>query len=241
MDLQSVKIRVEARSDRGPVRDRNEDMAVVGDSLLRDAGLRCEAACPLLLAVADGVGGCDGGDVASGLVVSELVAFFRRSPAPDAADLSAWAAATNDFIRARGLRLGTPEMSTTLCGIYLRPDGGALLFNAGDSRAYRLRDGILRPLTTDHSMRVLTRNPDYPSGIIYNCFGLERDFFMDVAEIGSSLLPGDTLLVCTDGLTDALPDDALEELLPLGADALMAEAMRAEASDNITFVIAHIP
>ncbi len=112
------------------------------------------------------------------------------------------------------------------------------MFNIGDSRVYRLRDGILRQLTTDHSMKELTRNPDYPSNIIYNCFGLEKDFFADVKDVSNMLLPDDIVLVCSDGLSDMLPDDEIEALLPSGAEALLSAAKNAGGEDNITFIIA---
>ncbi|MDE6265194.1 MAG: protein phosphatase 2C domain-containing protein [Paramuribaculum sp.] len=232
-----MKLKIEAVSDVGVVRSNNEDIAIVGEKKIRDKALSCECRTPLLIAVADGMGGYEGGEIASELVADQLIDFC------DEADFSAdsfkvWASVTNDVVLARAKSLGFNDMGTTLTGIHFGEDGNALMFNIGDSRVYRLRDGILRQLTTDHSMKELTKNPDYPSNIIYNCFGLERDFFADVKDVTDMLLPDDTVLVCSDGLSDMLPDDEIESLLPSGAEALLSAANNAGGEDNITFIIA---
>lgn len=234
-----MKLKIEAVSDVGVVRSNNEDIAIVGEKKIRDKSLSCECGTPILIAVADGMGGYEGGEIASELVADQLIDFC------DEADFSAdsfksWGAVTNDVVLARAKSLGFNDMGTTLTGIHFGEEGNALMFNVGDSRVYRLRDGILKQLTTDHSMKELTKNPDYPSNIIYNCFGLERDFFTDVKDVTGMLMPDDTVLVCSDGLSDMLPDDEIESLLPSGAEALLSAAKNAGGEDNITFIIATI-
>ncbi len=232
-----MRIKIEAVSDVGVVRANNEDIAIVGGKKIRDKALSCECAAPLLVAVADGMGGYEGGEIASEMVADQLIDFCEDGDFT-ADSFKSWAAVTNEVVLARAKSLNFNDMGTTLTGLHFGEDAKALMFNIGDSRVYRLRDGILRQLTTDHSMKELTRNPDYPSNIIYNCFGLERDFFADVKDVSNMLLPDDIVLVCSDGLSDMLPDDEIEALLPSGAEALLSAAKNAGGEDNITFIIA---
>src|SRR3954447_15871967 len=126
------------RSDVGPVRTNNEDAAY---------------ASPRLAAVADGVGGAAAGEIASRAAIDALVALDkRRLEGPRAAAPGAPIADGNErigFIAA--CRPRTAGMSTTLTAVALGEDGYAVA-NVGDSRAYLLRDDVLRPLTRADSL-----------------------------------------------------------------------------------------
>lgn len=242
-----MKLYIQAVSDTGCVRDHNEDMALIGHERLRDGRLTLTVDAAgdtvLPLAVSDGMGGCAAGEVASEMVIDALDDFADDLSARLTVDelsecLRRWAETTNRLVVMRGEAADTRGMGTTLCGVMFYC-GHIIMYNAGDSRVYRLRNGILRKLTTDHSMRELTGRDDFPSSAMYNCFGLECDFFIDIKDITANILDDDVLIICSDGLNDMLSDEEIESLSP---DAfVMADAARmAGGKDNVTIVLIKI-
>lgn len=169
-------------------------------------------------AVADGMGGYNAGEVASGIAVSlfgEAVGALREAGLPVIEAMRGAIAAVHAGIvecaRARPECLG---MGTTLVAAAI--DGGRLtVAHVGDSRAYRWRDGALLPLTVDHSIgqQMLDRGRMTASqvsrmparGILTRALGVAGDApCPDLASV--DWRPGDLLLLCTDGLTDRLDD-----------------------------------
>src|SRR5581483_8240612 len=131
----SVRMVVGAATDVGRVRDHNEDGYVV------DHGLR-------LVAVADGMGGHRGGEVASATALETLHASFAQH-----GGLRDAVVAANDAVLARAASDDTLRgMGTTLTAGVLGDDDTMIVGHVGDSRAYLLRDGELTRLTTDHSL-----------------------------------------------------------------------------------------
>ncbi len=141
-------------------------------------------------------------------------------------------------------------MGTTLTAVV--PDGnGVLVGHVGDSRAYLLRDGELRQLTTDHSLvEELVREGRlteeqaavHPQrSVITRALGVEDNVEVDVYPV--PLLPGDRLLICSDGLTTMLRPDAISSLLrresdPTRAANLLVDAANAAGGeDNITTIV----
>ncbi|WP_428267970.1 PP2C family protein-serine/threonine phosphatase [Haliangium sp.] len=211
-------------------------------------------------AVADGMGGHEGGQVASRLAVSALDEFVRRLLAdPEAtwphaqipghsfAESMALVAtrAAHDAVTAhRTGELAT--MGTTLVLMLVRTDH-VVVAHVGDSRLYRLRDGQLTQLTRDHSLyeELRAAGGDLPplesfpyAHHITRALGVCAQ--ADVAT--HALRPGDRYLLCSDGLTDALDDDDIAALLARGsaADAachLSERAYEAGSRDNITTVV----
>lgn len=243
-----MKISVAALSDKGCVRANNEDMALVGVATLRDGATGGEVTAdkPVVMAVADGVGGAEGGEIASELVVNALLDFAADLEAALPADaiaekLREWAEATNRLLMMRVDALDNPGMGTTLTGL-LFSAGKLLMFNAGDSRVYRWRDGILRLMSRDHSMRELMGRLDAPGNIMYNAFGRREGFFLDVKDITGQVLPDDRFLICSDGLSDMLTDEEIEALLgeERPAEALMERAKENGGRDNITVIVIKI-
>ena len=109
-------------------------------------------------------------------------------------------------------------MGCTLTGVIVR-HGRIWLVNAGDSRTYRFRDGILRQLTVDDNERGLTGDPT-ASKLLLNCIGAGCEGRLALEDITSKLVEGDTLLICSDGLCDMACDDSIEaELSAAGAGA----------------------
>lgn len=229
-------------SDAGPVRPHNEDrwQASPGDGLY---------------VVADGMGGYRAGEIAAEVAVATacrlLPGFLEQDDA--AAAMQRAFDACNREIRERAA--GNPDclgMGTTLVACLVR--GSALyVAHIGDSRAYRMRDGQLHRLTRDHSigqqvadsgMLTEAQVRQLPGrGILTRALGVEQSVACDCAVF--DWMPTDQLLLCSDGLSDRVADEAIGRLLlesgaagPLAqAEALVAEALRAGGCDNITALV----
>lgn len=227
-----------ARSARGTRREQNEDAVLL--------------AAPLL-AVADGVGGHEGGGDASALTVAAL----RRAvpdgdPAdPEAALLDALDAA-NAAVRSVATERGLDGMASTVVAALLTPQG-VTIAHAGDSRAYLLHDGALERLTDDHSLvAVLEAREEITAeqarrhpmrSMIVRAIGLDDELRAEVDTI--PVVPGDVLLLCSDGLSDPLTDDDIADVLrttddpDVAADLLVALA-RETGGDDTTVVVAQL-
>lgn len=213
------------RTDTGRVRDGNEDRYLVREV----QGLT-------LLAVADGVGGSSGGEIAADAALAELGTRFFEAPrgrATSEALAEAMRDANAAVLRAAGAS-GHRDAATTIVAAAVRADE-AIIGNLGDSRAYLIRDGLCRQLTEDHSGDVehaITRFAGDPRGI-------QPDIFVEV------LRPRDRLLLCSDGLTrhvtpEEIANAASNEDVRVAANALVDLANARGGQDNIT-VLLHAP
>ena len=210
-----------ARSDPGRARERNEDRWLARDY-----------ATTLLLAVADGVGGIPGGDVASDTAIGALAGAFRPPAFRESAQ-SALAEAVQQANRAVLAAQGgraNPQGASTLVAAAIRGRQAAIA-NLGDSRAYLIRRGAVRQLTADHSgaqAHSITRYVGDPRGV-------QPDLFVETLE------PGDRLVLCSDGLTRHVADDeigrAAADAPERAAEALVALANERGGEDNITVVV----
>ncbi len=254
-------------TDTGQVRSNNEDAlwaARLGteDGHSGDSAGETGTAYPgALLAVADGMGGALAGEVASRLAVETIGSeMARRSRAehPETSDgagfgeiLKASVEAANTCIRGEGE--SNPQrrgMGTTLTTVWVHANR-AEIAQIGDSRAYLFRAGHLRQLTKDQSLvgkliddgiitedeaeRMAGRN------IIIQALGTDEP--LDIPHQTEVLHPGDSLLLCTDGLTGVVNNKDLEEELQKGGSPpeicarLVALANRRGGPDNITVLL----
>jgi protein phosphatase len=220
-------------TDQGQVRDTNEDGYVVDRRLQ-------------LFAVADGMGGHRAGEIASATALEAL-----RASVASGTGLGDAITNANEAVFGKAAQDAELQgMGTTLTAVV--PDGnGVLVGHVGDSRAYLLRDAELRQLTTDHSlveelMREGTLTEEQAAthpqrSIITRALGVEGAVEVDVYPV--PLLPGDRLLICSDGLTSMLRQDAIAGLLrretdPTRAANLLVDAANAAGGeDNITTVV----
>ena len=204
------------------MRENNEDRYLVREG--RNA---------TLLAVADGVGGEAGGELASAAAIDALAAgFFGAGPGQAPADvLAAAMRGANDAVLAAAGQSGQKGAASTLVAAAI--DGtSAVIGNLGDSRAYLLRDGEIRMVTADHA-------GDQQSSItrfVGDERGVQPDVFVE------TLRPGDRLLLCSDGLTRHVPDadiasTARRKDLGSAANALVDLAKSRGGEDNITVVL----
>ena len=206
-----------------------------------------------LFVVADGMGGHESGEVASATAISALVAL---SDLPDVDEARVRDAirraheAVRDLPHGRGRRPGT-----TLTGVVVAEHGGVpcwLVLNVGDSRTYRMAGGVLEQVTRDHSevAELVERGLLLPEEAAHHprrhvvtrvLGGGAFDVDPDLEWLPVS--PGDRILVCSDGLTDTLPDARIEAELKAAedpqeaADRLVAAALAADAQDNVTVVV----
>ena len=203
-----------------------------------------------LVAVADGLGGHPGGDIASRCAIDALVG---ADPATSATELVQMAhqAIFERIVTEMDTRRELIQMATTLTLAVLRPDG-AEIGHVGDSRAYLLRNGELIQITEDHTHgmdRVLAgeltldearRSPEWH--VLSNYLGFES---FRVATHRVPMGVGDRLMLCTDGLTNMVPDAAIADLLAAGhpesaVTALIDAANDAGGADNISVVVTEV-
>jgi type VI secretion system protein ImpM len=224
-----LSFRSAAASDVGQVRDINQD------SFLE----RSEFG---LWVVADGLGGHSAGEQASRMVCD---AFAEFPPASSFDETIAGARTrmqdVNDELllgSARSL-LGERSLSTVVA-LLVRGSQMAVLW-AGDSRLYRLRSGRLEQVTHDHSVgEQRGRGGQQDSHAVTRAVGAHTVLTLDM--VRDRVLPGDRLLLCSDGLTRAVPDVQIQSLLGHGdlrtvVDSLVQATLKAGAPDNVTAVV----
>ncbi|MFJ8536050.1 PP2C family protein-serine/threonine phosphatase [Streptomyces sp. NPDC093591] len=242
-------VAVSAISHPGLLRERNEDSLVVGPWTLcatvteNPQSLVFPLGTPLVVAVADGLGGHPGGDVASALVVRRI-ASLGPALSSEVAVRDALNACNRAVYQAAGGDEGgaLSAMGTTVAGVVVLP-GSLLAFNVGDSRVFAVsRDG-LRQVSVDDS-------PPHPAGsitsLVTQCLGGSPTYRAVQPHVrAESLEPGVRYLVCSDGLTDAVKEDVLDEILREHDDGraafeLWKAAIEAGGPDNITVAVVRV-
>jgi protein phosphatase len=227
------------RTDPGRRRHRNEDHFV------------CE---PPLFAVADGMGGAQAGEVASGLAAAVLEEADGDERGEERVTFLIQEANRRVFQRSSE-DLAASGMGTTMTVALVDAGEGTLAVgHVGDSRAYRVRSGELEQLTEDHSLvgellRSGKLSPEeaetHPQrSVITRALGTEPD--VDVDAFTVPVLPGDLFLLCSDGLSSMIPDREIlavlagEKDLDAAARGLIDAANEGGGEDNITVVLFEI-
>ena len=230
-------VEIARATDVGRVRGHNEDRHL---------------ARPPMIAVADGMGGAQAGEVAAGMAVAALDALPEK---PRPGDLRKAVERANSDIRASASGdAGRAGMGTTVTACLLADDGRLYVVHVGDSRAYLVRDGELRRLTDDHSVvaelvrgGALTeeqadRHPQ--RNVITRALGASDKVSADAFQVGVE--PGDVVMLCTDGVSAAVGDAAIRRAfaddasLDDAALALLAAADESGGEDNATVVLARV-
>ena len=242
-------LQINGATDRGMVREANEDR-FAGEVFDRSSGYAV---------VCDGMGGAAGGGIAAGIAAEEVRRMVESSLRPHMEErsvhllLESAVANANRAVYTRSEQAGGAlcGMGTTLCAAVIC-DGTALVANIGDSRCYLLREDRLTQVTEDHTavsamirLGLLTpeeaaTHPDRHA--ITRAVGVEPTVNADYYTV--DLASGDALLLCSDGLYNALPGEeltaALRQVLA-GEDihSLVTKANAAGGPDNITAVLIH--
>lgn len=243
-----MRLGIQAVCDRGLLRDQNEDALSVNGLLLRDDAVDLTVDIPeegfFYLLVSDGMGGHEKGEEASRFALEEMeeqFSFHHIHPDSFEDDIREAARYINFKLNRSASQQGqTYPMGCTLTGVVWHY-GHIWLVNAGDSRTYRFREGMLRQLTTDETERGITGNPA-ASKLLLNCLGGGAEGRLAVDDLDGKLLEGDVLLVCSDGLCDMLPDEEIEAALAGGATAsdLLRLACEAGGEDNVSIILAQV-
>ncbi len=234
------------KTDRGRVRDTNQDYVYMSESPV--------GPLPNLFMVADGMGGHNAGDFASKYTVETVEGYLKSRAGTDYKALikDALDFANNGLLETAGSHPAMNGMGTTSV-ISVIDKNNLLVANVGDSRAYLKSDGLYQ-ITRDHSLvaeqlrvgvitedEALERND---KNVITRAVGafpeLETDFF----EL--SVKQGDMLLMCTDGLTNMVSDEEINAVLDSSMSiremviCLVDKAIRAGGTDNVTVALVRI-
>jgi protein phosphatase len=237
--------------------DLQLDAALVSITGPRPDNQDAAFAGPSLLAVADGVGGNVGGAVASSLAVDVVRGVVEQPGAKPPSDrlLDAVAAANAQLDHAVAANPGLAGMATTLTAVALSGDR-LTIAHVGDSRAYLLREGELRQLTTDQTVvqslvdgGVITidqaRTHPLRSVLLGALRGADDDLEHLVTTVDHAR-SADRLLVCSDGLSGVVEPDLIRRILaeeerPSAAvNRLVRAALAADTHDNVTVVVGDV-
>lgn len=254
-----LTLRAAVCTDVGRVRQTNEDNFYLQGAVREDVSLlRCTVrrgarAEQALFAVADGMGGEANGERASLITVRSLYpcAFGTIAETAAASIRRANELVCHEIERNRGRRMGS-----TLAALYI-DDGKAVCCNVGDSRVYLLHRGNLRQLSQDHTrvaqmVRMGLLTPEQAAvhknrHILSQNIGIFEDemllepFFSEAIPME----PGDTFLLCSDGLTDMVPEEQIAEALAAGTAAQTAQrlvnlALEHGGKDNVTALVVQV-
>ena len=233
-----IRLRAAAHSDIGPHRRVNQDAAFTAS---------------WGAAVADGVGGGPAGDLASAALVHRIAAGRPDRLEPER--LGTIVREANWDLRAHVERDPSLHgMATTFTGLFFSSRDELLLAHTGDSRAYRLSDGVLAQMSRDDSLvQALVDNGivsladavSHPRRniITASLSGSDGDA---AAVVTHEPVVGDRWLLCSDGLSDYVPDDEIRERLlsharpEAAAEACVALALEAGTRDNVTAVVCDV-
>ena len=235
----AVQVRSSFLTDVGRVRERNEDACFAGDHVF---------------AVADGLGGHRAGEVASDLALGSVRALDQTEPRAAAKGV---AEAVRKGNRAVHDRAETDDslrgMGTTMTAVVISGNT-AFIAHVGDSRCYLIRGGAITQLSRDHTLvaRMVSEGRLTPEqaeahpqrSVLTRALGADKE--VDVDESRITLIDGDRLLLCSDGLTGMLGDDEIRDEVAAGADLaeicrrLVDAANERGGQDNITVVLIDI-
>jgi protein phosphatase/serine/threonine-protein phosphatase Stp1 len=237
-----TQIRSWAKTNAGAVRQYNEDNLVSRPELG-------------LWAVADGAGGHNSGEVASGMIVETLQSLAPDLPAAELlAQIRTAIGAVHQRLQALAAESGPGVViASTFLGLIIR-DGHFAVLWAGDSRAYLLRQGNLQQLSRDHSLvqelvdlgdLAPEQAESHPqSNVITRAVGAGAEELVLDKVIGTTE-PGDRFLLCSDGLSKTLTAAEITSLLavPEGAaphELLITAALAHHVNDNVTAVVVEV-
>lgn len=237
-----VNVTVYGESDIGLVRKDNED---AWDQL----------SDPHFYVLADGMGGHQAGEVAARTAIAEICQMVKKEWDSDEHCLTKGRDFLKEIVqrvnqKVYQLSLSDSQyhgMGTTLCALLLHPKG-AIYAHVGDSRIYRFRDNRLEQLTQDHSW-IKEQKIGYFHDLSSYKHVLSRavgiDASVDPTVSISPLLEDDLFIICSDGLTDRLTNEDIQEILrnyPVEQQVrvLIEEAKRRGGQDNITVILVQV-
>ena len=242
---------ISAASDRGSVRERNEDYYGIFDPETEEV----RGSRGVLVVLTDGMGGHFSGEEASRMVVEVMGDIYyaeaeKKKDAIETLDIAFREANRRVFNHVGNGRKGTA--GTTCTSVALFPDHYNIA-HAGDSRAYLIREGKIEQLTKDHSLvgemvekglidrKEAVKHPR--RNVLTRAVGLRHEVTPDLDE-GISFKDGDKILLCSDGLFSMVPEDEIGSIVERNApkkacEKLIEAAISYGGDDNITVVVIH--
>lgn len=239
-------------TDKGSLLDKNEDRILIDKKVYGGGAISATVSAPFITAVCDGVGGERGGEIAAGICLHELANVSYSS-------LTNMESVVMDIHEAvLGAARQDSEhsnMQTTLCALALDEKCNCLCVNVGDSRLYRYADGEAALLSTDHTLvkylydmgeisaDEMKTSPE--RNVIISSIGGEAqppkiDLALQKEKFGT--LCDDTIIICTDGITDHVGKTEIEVCMGLDIpfeekiDAVFRLALSRGSSDNLSII-----
>lgn len=229
----------------GCIRPVNEDRCGTSDWQSRGSNERWQGRIARRggwVVVADGMGGHGGGEIASGVAVQRMAKLLPAVHSPADVEMSIEVAnhAVHEAMFEAG---GHPAMGTTLVGVVLHADG-CTIFNVGDSRAYVLRDSELKMLSVDHTPDAGGTRTGRSHSLTQSLGGTVSRRKLRPHVVTFATRPGDSLLLCSDGLTDLVDDAEIAIIIRTAAEdpaaALVEAALNAGGRDNVTVAVVEL-
>jgi PPM family protein phosphatase len=254
-----VEVSVSARTDTGMVREGNEDAFMIADLTSGNLGLGPDmkthkiGARGSLMAVSDGMGGAAAGEIASEIAVKTVRKSLMEVPADLDVCEQLKTATENANAQIWKYAEENPEykgMGATLTAVLIQ-QAKAYIAQVGDSRAYLVRNQSIKQLTKDQSLVqemidagaiAEDQAASFPSNLITQALGVSQSLEVPISSI--ELVEGDTLIVCSDGLSQKVKEADMVNLVQQTADltllcrGLVALANQRGGEDNITVIAA---
>lgn len=263
--MNTLKLSAAVAVDKGHVRANNEDNIYFNGKFLtadiRDDGFAYEENPVdnfIVYAVFDGMGGEAYGEEASLIAAETSAEFHSKCRHIDGMDVntfvSSLVSAANAAICKKMAELNSGRMGATMALVAVF-GGKARVFNVGDSRVYLMRDGVLQQVSVDDSyaqklyrMGMITKeeaNVHKDRNKLTQHLGIASAEFVIEPHVSEDIFlkEGDKILLCSDGLTDMVPDFAIQDILSenrpakLIADELICEALKNGGKDNISVIL----
>lgn len=208
--------------DKGPVFEVNDDRVLIGNTIIKEGEFEGKIQDNyIFLAVADGVGGLQLGYEAAELTLKTVSELFQ--PNMDRVSIRNYIEEANQKVIFRQKEIGRRDgLRTTLAALYI-DEKRVYVANAGDSRVYCFRNGKLQQLSKDHSVvqnlidvAEITEEESYTHpkrNVITKCIGEEDRVIARIIDGSEELCIGDVFLLCTDGISDCLRINKIEDIL----------------------------
>lgn len=238
-------------TDIGKYRKNNEDAFIIGEKICTNGSLGTEMSPPFFAAVCDGVGGEKAGEIASLLTLEKLL----MTTYSKVTELKTRVFEIHDELIEYGRE--HPEsfnMQTTLCLIAFDADNNISCINVGDSRAYLLKSGRIKQISTDQSLseflnetgrtKIFEQDSEKIKHVIISSLGNSKQYPMvDLTNVSEKLEKGDTLMICSDGVSDKLSNDDIKTSLTGcvsisdKANSLINKAVQNGSRDNLSVIL----
>lgn len=239
------------QTDVGKKRTRNEDYFKI---LIPPRNVPQQKRGALFL-VADGMGGVGGGDVASKSATEEIIRqYYDEQLTQDDPQrrLQAALEAANTYLHKQALKIGLQRIGSTIAGIVLTSTNEAIIFNMGDSRVYRIRDGAIERISQDQSVMaqqiesgLLTEEEAKAARNNNLTAFLGQPTLVTPVYRKVSLRKGDTFVICSDGLWSLVEDGEISEIAQKNnakqaVQKFIQLALQRGAPDNVTAIVLRI-